>query len=150
MRAALVCGFVVAGCEPPPAPGEEDAGPSIEILDPRPGQVITLNDQCQLDTLLVVNIEGLEVVAPDPENVVEGQGHWHGGPDLAAGYCISWHSFCVGGDTPPTTYAGDNVEAGTAKLFAALTDNAHAPLDVPEASVEITLVEPEGGCAGDL
>ena len=145
MRAAVVCGLLVAaGCEPPPAPEDVADGPSIEILDPRPGQTIKLNADCLLDTLIVVNIEGLEVVAPDPDNIVDGQGHWHGGPDLAAGYCISWHSFCEGGDDPPTTYVGTSVSPGTARLFAGLTDNGHAPLDFPEASVEILVENPDG------
>jgi hypothetical protein len=147
MRAAVVCGLVVAGCEPPPAPEGVTDGPSIEILDPRPGQTITLNDACVLDTLLVVNIEGLEVVAPKPDELVEGEGHWHGGPDLDAGYCIAWHSFCEGGEDPPNTYAGSSAAAGTAKLFAELTDNGHAPLPgVPVASVEVFIEEPVGGC----
>jgi hypothetical protein len=144
MRAAVVCGLLVAvGCEPPPAPEDEADGPSIEILDPRPGQVVKLNDDCVLDTLIVVNIEGLEVVAPDPENIVPGQGHWHGGPDLAAGYCIAWHSFCEGGDDTPSTYVGTSVVPGPAKLFAELTDNGHGPLGF-ETSVEILVENPDG------
>src|SRR5262245_4980143 len=152
MRAALVGAFVAAACDPPPPPGtvtDTDTGPSIEILYPEPGQEVTLNDACVLDTLLIVHIEGLELVPPDPANIVDGQGHWHGGLDVEQGYCASWTAYCVGGDGSPGTFDATSISPGNVTLFAALRDNGHAPLG-PQAEVEISVADalngPDGGC----
>ena len=150
MRAALVSALVAAaGCEPPPPPGTVVDGPTIEILYPEPGQPIALSDACVLDTLLIVDIQGIDLVPPDPANLVEGQGHWHGGLSVEQGYCASSIAYCVGGDGSPGTFDGTDVSPGQATLFASLRDNGHTPLG-PEAEVEITVEDaldgPDGGC----
>jgi len=150
MRAALVGAFVVAGCEPPPPPGTvTGAGPSIEILYPEQGQTVPLNDLCVLDTLLIVDIQGIDLVPPDPANLVEGQGHWHGGLSVEQGYCASFIAYCTGGDGSPGTFDATTVSPGNVSLFASLRDNGHVPLGA-EAEVEILVEEgadaPDGGC----
>jgi len=150
MRAALVGAFVaVAGCEPPPPPGTATDGPTIEILYPEAGQAVTLNDLCVLDTLLIVHIEGIDLVPADPANIVAGQGHWHGGLNVEQGYCSSALAFCWGGDGSPGTFDATEVSPGQATLFASLRDNGHTPLG-PQAEVEILVEDaldgPDGGC----
>lgn len=152
MRAALVSGFFVAGCEPPPPPGGTATGDglSIEILYPEPEQAIQLNDACVLDTQLIVHIEGLELIPANPSNVVPGQGHWHGGLSVEQGYCSSAIAFCWGGDGTNGTFDATGISPGqNATLFAGLRDNGHAPLG-PLAEVEITVEDaenpPTGGC----
>jgi hypothetical protein len=150
MRAALGAFVILAGCEPPPPPaGATDEGPTIEILYPEPGQPIALNDACVLDTLIIVHIMGIELVPPDPANIVAGQGHWHGGLNVEQGYCASSVAYCTGGDGSPGTFDGTDVSPGQATLFASLRDNGHTPLG-PQAEVEITVEDaldgPDGGC----
>ncbi len=150
MRAALVGAWVIGGCEPPPPPGTvTDDQLSIEILFPEPGWEIPLNDLCVLDTLLIVDIQGLDLIPADPANIVEGQGHWHGGLNVEQGYCSSAVAYCTGGDGSPGTFDGTAVRPGNVTLFASLRDNGHAPLG-PVAEVEILVQDPldgpDGGC----
>ena len=96
---------------------------------------------------IIVYVEGVEL-APFGEPV-EGQGHWHGGPDLVEGYCVATTPFCEGvadrADTDNVHYEGGNIGGGTRKLFVELVDNLHQPLGADD-SVEVTLIDGDGSC----
>ena len=98
--------------------------------------MIALNANCELDEPIVVHIVGIDLVPPRPEDVVDGEGHWHGGPDLTEGFCISADASCV-------DYDGTVVRTGRRTLQVALQDNAHSPLG-PEDQVEVEIVDPAG------
>lgn len=139
------------GCEPPPPVGLADpaAGPGIEILYPRPGDTFVLDERCLLTEQIVVHVTQL-TLAPPSDELVEGEGHWHGGPDLSQGYCFSDKPFCAGAAPDPknptfATYDGSGMRAGLLTLFVALQDNLHGPLGV-EDQVEVTLTDPSGHC----
>ena len=86
----------------------------------------------------------IELVPPDPQNQVEGQGHWHGGPSLDGGYCVTARNSCEGNETGGSGfYNGSTVIPGTINLFVELQDNAHDPLG-PTDQVEVTIVNPPG------
>ncbi len=124
-------------CAPPPLVPAGGGELGIELLFPEPGDQVPLNDDCELDTVIVVDIDGLELVPPAPDDLVEGQGHWHGGPDLASGYCVSFGSAC-------RDYDGAGVRLGLQTLFVQLQNNGHEPLG-PEDQVEIEVVPPLSG-----
>jgi hypothetical protein len=137
MRPVLL--LAAAGCAPPP-PVAGAGEPSIEIVYPTPGQALELEADCSLAEPIVVDVDGIELVPPDPDNLVEGQGHWHGGISLSQpGYCVSSSTFC-------DDYAANELPPGLLTLFAQLQDNAHGPLDVEKSTdqVEVELVAPAG------
>jgi hypothetical protein len=120
--------------------------PTLEITYPEPGEIIELDGTCVLYTLIVVHITGIELVEPKNE-LVEGEGHWHGGPDLDRGYCYSDEPFCEGADNPDDyeRYDGSGMTAGLLTLFAELQDNMHGSLGIGD-EVEIQLTDPDGNC----
>ena len=136
-RSTLV--LVWSACAPPPevSLGTTVAVPSIELLYPEQGQVVTLDADCVLVEPLVVVVRGVDLTPPAPDDLVEGQGHWHGGPDLAQGYCVSSDNAC-------SDYDGTGLSEGPANLFVQLQDNGHNPLAGDQASdqVEISIEAP--------
>jgi hypothetical protein len=139
--------LLALGCAPPPvtlSPSRGGGGPSIEILYPEPGQQVVLEPGCVLTEPLVVHVRNLDLAPPGEP--VDGQGHWHGGPDLDEGYCASSVAFCEGeGDAEEsfTRYDGSGRTAGPLNLYASLHANDHRPLGV-EDLVEIELVAADG------
>lgn len=131
--------FLLA-CAPPPevplAEGALDGNPTIELLYPEPEQEIALTVDCELDVPIVVWVAGIELQPPDPSNLVDGEGHWHGGPSLEAGYCVSSGNSCE-------DYVGTDVRPGPINLFVELQDNGHNPLEARD-QVEVTIVDPVG------
>jgi hypothetical protein len=150
MKRALPWVFLV-GCAPPPAvPLTGDtaagAGPSIEILYPYDGDTFELVGCALVDVPLVVLVEGVELVPPGED--VEGQGHWHGGPDLNEGYCVGTRPFCEGAPdrVVDSTYESTVDGPGTRKLQVELVNGLHQPFDGANDSVEITLLDSAGDC----
>lgn len=157
MRAEHIPRWVVAGagalaaCAPPPPVELADPvdGMTIEVLYPRPGDTFSLDESCALTEQLVVYVTGLDLVDPKDE-AIDGEGHWHGGPDLSQGYCFSSKPFCAGAIPDPkdptfTTYDGSGMTAGLLTLYVELQDNLHKPLGVAD-QVEIVLTDPGGNC----
>ena len=122
--------LIVAACAPPPAA----SGLSIELLYPESDQEVTLDGDCVLREPIVVDIDGLNLVDPAPDNIVDGQGHWHGGPDMENGYCISSDNSC-------NDYEGRDLSLGRLTLFVELQDNGHNPLGARD-QVEVVVVAP--------
>lgn len=148
MRPLLPCLLLVACAPPPPvAFGETGAeAPRLEILYPEAGQQIELGADCLLTEPLIVHPIGVDLVPPADEDV-EGQGHWHGGPSLENGYCVSSVAFCVGSDTSGLgTYLGAGLSAGLLTLYVELNTNTHEPVEGSRDQVEIELVDPGGLC----
>ncbi|MEN0062805.1 MAG: hypothetical protein AAGA48_11690 [Myxococcota bacterium] len=136
-RVALLIGSIVMACAPPD-PITVNAGPAIEVKFPEQGQTLTLNDNCEIETILVVDIDGLTLVDPeDDREPVDGEGHWHGGPSLERGFCRSAATWCDDYDRESFS-DGSNV-----LLSVSLVTNNHLPLG-PEAQVEVTLEAPDG------
>lgn len=138
--ASVVSGFCAlltcAGC-PPPEPIVGD--PSIEVLFPLPNQEITLNADCEIDTLIVVDVDNLDLVEPSDDFIepVDGQGHWHGGPDLQQGFCRSGTTFC-------DDYESDAFPApSNGSISVSLASNDHRLFGEP-VIVELQLVAPAG------
>jgi hypothetical protein len=143
----------LGGCAPPPPlqlaePG--DRSPSIEIIHPGQSDEIELDATCVLTELIVVYVTGLELV--DPKNqLVDGEGHWHGGPNLDRGYCFSAEPFCSGAPRGPLVedyshYDGTAMIPGLTTLYAELQDNLHGAIGVA-AEVEVRLMDPGGHCS---
>ena len=144
--------LALVGCAPPPEIAVDDTdlvGPSIEILFPKDGDTFDFVAGCAfVDVPLVVLVEGVELAAPG--EVVEGQGHWHGGPNLEAGYCVGIVPYCDGVfDRDPVletaSFEGLVDGPGTRKLTVELVDGLHQPLG-SEDSIEVTLLDPTGAC----
>lgn len=151
MRRTFAAWTAVAACQPPPPVelgGEDPVAPAIEILYPEPAQEIVLDATCTLTEPLIVHVEGLDLVAtgPDPEDI-PGEGHWHGGPSLSRGYCVSSVAFCVGDATGEgfTTYDGSGMAPGSLTLYVELQSNVHARLG-PTDQVEVRLIDPDDHC----
>jgi hypothetical protein len=144
--------LALLGCAPPPAvelPADTGqtgpTGPAITILYPKDGDTFDLVGCALVDVPIVVLVEGLELAVPGVGG--EGTGHWHGGPDLEVGYCVSSVPYCEGmADTPDgARYEALFDGAGTRKLNVELVDGEHQPVGA-EDSVEVTLLDPDGGC----
>jgi hypothetical protein len=147
--------LALVGCAPPPAVklGDTDAtpvdtdlpAPSISIVYPKGGDTFELAGCALAGVPIVVVVEGLELTEPGEE--VAGTGHWHGGPSLEGGYCVSSATDCLGAVDPPdnTRFQAVVGGPGTSKLFVELVDGLHQPLGA-EDSVEINLLDSEGGC----
>lgn len=138
----LVAALLLVACAPPPelplATASQD--PAIEILYPETEQMIPLSPGCVLDVPIVVHTEGIELTPPDPDNLVDGQGHWHGGPDLGTGYCVTHRNSC-------DDYRGEDVPLGVINLRVELQDNGHNPFEEfvgARDQVEVTIVNPPG------
>ncbi|MEM6931386.1 MAG: hypothetical protein AAF602_30940 [Myxococcota bacterium] len=144
MTAVLPLLLAALGCAPPDPIDPDLLGPpSIKVLFPASGQTLELNEDCQLDTVIVVDTSGIEIVDfTDSPPVQEGEGHWHGGPSLDNGFCRSFDTFCEpGGDegyTSPTF-----VNEQSASIFATLVTNDHRRLGEPD-QIEINVVAPPG------
>jgi len=139
MRRAPLPALLVLACAPPLHDAPQAA---IEIMYPENGLELQLEDDCSLDEPIVVRVDGVELVPSDPDNVAEGEGHWHGGFDLrVVGYCASSTTWC-------DDFASEGLVGGFTSLFAQLQDNGHTPLDTPdgEDQVEVFLKEPSQGC----
>jgi len=139
MSALALVLFAVFGCAPPdPLDLDELVPPSIDVLYPEPGQVVELNEDCELDVLIVVDVDGLELVDfEEAEGPVDGEGHWHGGPDLGTGFCRSFATWCDDYDSDPFP------DGTTASIFATLVNNDHQPFG-DEVQVEILVEAPQG------
>jgi len=131
--------FALLGCAPPdPIDADLVGEPTIEILFPTAGMEIELDDQCRLDTVIVVDIDGLDVVDwTERDEDIEGEGHWHGGPDLTDGYCLSFQTFCDDYTKVPLTAPRNS------SVSATLVTNLHEEFGEPD-QVEIRLVPPPG------
>jgi hypothetical protein len=143
-----------SGCAPPPPIDLGQLGgdqPSLEITWPLPGATIELDSTCVLTETIVVDVENFELVplTPDMEDV-DGQGHWHGGPDLSQGYCLGDKPFCSGGANNATyeTYDGSAMTAGLLTLYAELNSNLHEDLGIGD-QVEVELTDPGHFCDAD-
>lgn len=143
MSALAMLLLVALGCAPPEpfdlSSGTDVVEPFIEIVYPEGGQVVELNDNCEFDEIIVVYIDGLELVPPGPDvPAVEGQGHWHGGiSDLDSGFCLSSRSWCD--DYQPRTFR----DGSSHSVLATLVTNEHEEFgDVSRA--EVQLVAPAG------
>jgi hypothetical protein len=144
--------ILAAGCAPPPElvlPGDTAAGPSIEILYPEQGEVLTLESGCGLVAPIIVYVEGLELSEFDLPDA-DGQGHWHGGPSLERGYCAAQIAYCEGrnadaekNEDNSARYDGRGQRPGRLTLQVELQSNSHEPLGV-EDQVEVVLAAPPG------
>jgi hypothetical protein len=149
MRALSI--WLAVGCAPPPAIDAADSdAPSIRILYPEPGQEIELDADCALTVPIVVDIRGIELVSSEVN--APGEGHWHGGPDLAEGYCMAFGPSCEGRAGEPERdelayerYDGRSRSGGLLTLRAELQTNRHEPLPDARDQVEVLLLAPAGG-----
>jgi hypothetical protein len=146
LAAVAICAAL--GCEPPPPIDLGPHGPTLKITNPEPGEKLELDSTCTLTEPIVVDVSGIRLVEPRPE-LVRGEGHWHGGPDLNHGYCLSDRTYCLGGSDSADyeRYDGSGMTAGLRTLYAELQDNKHNDLGVGD-QVEIELTDPGGYCGG--
>ncbi len=134
----------VVGCAPPdPIDPELIGPPAIEVLFPTPGQTLTLNERCEIDTVIVVDTRGIVMTDfTEGPALDDQQGHWHGGPSLDDGFCRSFDTFCgPGGEEGYTSPAFTSGQSAT--IRAELVANDHRPLEV-EDQVEVSVMAPEG------
>ena len=148
-RIALA-GLLLTACPPPDAVPLADTGasatePSIAFLFPPPGATyqLELTEDCLVDELIVVDIDGLELVEPESAPPADGQGHWHFDWD-GTGYTSAYAAFYA--------WQGDPAALGIApgalrNLTVSLQANDHADLDgfaEWTAFVEYEVIDPHG------
>lgn len=145
-------------CAPPPPvqlqgdptgeTGEQAAAPILRFLYPEPGEDLHVTG-CTLDIPLIVVVENFDLVPFQTHTeLVDGEGHWHGGlgvnVEAGTGYCAASKPYCLPGEYD----AHQGLVPGRQNLVAYLADNLHADLDPPvEASVEINVIDDDGACA---
>lgn len=139
MRASFIAALVLVTACAPPDPVElgtatEDLviEPSVEILHPVPDDpaqpyLIALDEDCMLVQLVVIDVDGIELVAPLTPDATETQGHVHvdfGAGDYDAAYTAA-HTFSRGPITPDSPYASEGIKS----LLVTLQANDHSDLD---------------------
>ena len=141
--------WLAAGCAPPPAVEPATEEPSIRILYPEEDQELVLGPGCVLTEPIVVDVRGFTLVEGGVN--ADGEGHWHGGPDLGAGYCMSWTPWCAGrpgepvkGERRDARYVGQGRLEGLLTLQVELQTNQHEPIANARDQVEVLLVPADG------
>lgn len=124
--------LLTAGCEPPFL-----QPPTIKIAFPTgSGEPIPLDDNCRLNTLVVVTVENFTLTTIDPSLTSPSRGHWHVQIGNAAYIPVDNGSTFIELSTPVTLNAppsGATQARGEVPILVDLRDDRH---DIPAGAIE--------------